>query len=173
MTTIPKRIENPNGEKTVIQTCLSRSKQLIKLRQALVAVTSAKTEVAACLKTFPSENTLPNLVDEIQNTIYEYQRTIANLLQPILAVHGIAIDYKYWFSSKEMKDGYVLFHKGIIIPESGASHVLFLREMPDTFDGDVIEEGEVRKYSEVDHLIDPLIKAEMEQMKLKKSNNEG
>jgi hypothetical protein len=156
-------------EKSVIQICLKRSNEITQLRKALVAVTSAKTEVSFCSKTFPSEDKLRELRNEIESCISQYQRNIANLLGPILSPHGIKLEDKYWFSSKDMTDGFVLFHKGLIIPQSGASHVLFLKDMEDTFDGNIIKEGEVHKYSYVNHFIDHLIEEDVKRVeKLKR-----
>lgn len=140
-------------EKSVIEICIIKSKHIIQLRKALVTLNAAKTEVSKCSKRFPTEDKLKELITEVKDSIIELQMNISLLLKPILEIHGINLELKYWFSTQEMRAGYVLLRK----PNSlGATHVLFLRDHIDSFDSTVIKEGEVKQYKHVNHFLERL-----------------
>jgi len=140
-------------EKSVIEICIIKSKHIIQLRKALVTLNAAKTEVLKCSKRFPSEDKLKDLATEIKNSLIELQISISLLLKPILEIHGINLEDKYWLSAGEIRAGYVLLRK----PNSlGATHVLFLRDHTDSFDGTVVKEGEVKQYKHVNHFLERL-----------------
>ncbi len=136
------------------------------MRKAAVALRHAKVEITSCPIRFPSEDKLKELGDEIKNRIAEFEMSIAKLLKPLLTVHGIYLEDKYWFSSDEIRSGYVLFRK----PNSlGATHVLFLRDHVDSFDGTKVSEGEIKLYKHVNHFLERLDVA----MALKKAQSKS
>lgn len=149
---IPKK-ETESKEKSVIEVCTIRSKHILQMRRVALAARSLQIEALSCPIRFPSEDKLKDYRDEIKNRITEFEMSISQLLKPVLAPHGIILDNKYWFSSDDMKSGYVLLRK----PNSlGATHVLFLRNLEDTFDGTKITEGEVKLYKHVNHFLERL-----------------
>ena len=140
-------------EKTAIEVCISRSIEISKEKKALVALRNAKVEISHCSRHFPSEDKTKELEDEIKRSIIDLQMSISTLLKPLLTVHGINLDSKYWFTPDEIRDGFVLLRKSDSL---GASHVLFLKNHEDTFDGTKITEGEVRLYKHVIHFLERL-----------------
>lgn len=125
-----------------------------------------------CSKRFPTEDSIKELKTEIKNSISELQMSIAIILKPILAVHGIYLEHKFWLSSKEIEEGYVLLRKG---SEMDATHVLFLRDHIDSFDGSAIKEGEIKLYKHVNHTlrnIDGDIELRRMQRKSKKNDEQ-
>ena len=140
-------------EKSVVEICTIRSIEISKEKRALVALQNAKTEIAKCSKHFLTEDKLKELENEIKKGIIELQMSIALLLKPVVAAHGINLDAKFWFTPDEIRDGYVLLRK----PNSeGASHVLFLKDYEDTFDGNKVIEGEIKLYKHVNHFLEKL-----------------
>lgn len=153
-------------EPSVISICIVRSKYLHKMRRVGVVERQLQLELQACPVRFPSEDKLKDLRDEIRNRISEFEMSIAMMLKPIVAVHGVQLENKYWFSTKEIKEGYVLLKK----PNSlGATHVLFLRDHIDSFDGTTVSEGDVRLYKHVNHFLERL-DADMELKKAQRKS---
>jgi hypothetical protein len=142
---------NDPKEKSVVEICIIRSNEVVKLKKTLVAFDSANTLMLKCSKRFASEDKLKDLRNEIKNTIDELQMSMALLMKPIVAAHGITMEHKYWLSADEIRNGYVLLRK----PNSlGATHVLFLRDHVDTFDGSSVKEGEIKLYKHVNHFLE-------------------
>lgn len=149
---IPKKAEEIK-EKSVVEICTIRSKHILQMRKVAVVAQHLKAEALNCPIRFPSEDKLKDYRDEIKNRIIEFEMSISQMLKPVLAPHGIILDNKYWFSSDDMRSGYVLLRK----PNSlGATHVLFLKNLEDPFDGTKVTEGEVRLYKHVNHFLEKL-----------------
>src|SRR4030042_2426814 len=98
-------VKNEIKEKSVIEICIIRSKQINQMRKALIVLSSAKTEVLRCSRRFPTEDKLQELIIEIKNSISELQMSIAKLLKPMVATEGIELDNKYWISSDDIRSG--------------------------------------------------------------------
>jgi hypothetical protein len=153
-------------EKSVIEMCIIRSKEIMKMKKALVVQQNATREVLSCSRRFASEDKLKEVEREIKNTIIEFEMSIALMLKPIMAVHGIHLDDKFWFTLNEIRNGYVLFRK----PNSlGATHVLFLRDQTDSFDNSKVSEGDIKLYKHVNHFLERL-DAEIELKKAQKKS---
>lgn len=149
---IQKKLDE-SKEKSVIEVCIIRSKHILQMRKVAVVAQHLKAEALNCPIRFPSEDKLKDYRDEIKNRIAEFEMSISQMLKPVLAPHGITLDNKYWFSSDDIRSGYVLLRK----PNSlGATHVLFLRNHEDSFDGTKIMEGEVKLYKQVNHFLERL-----------------
>lgn len=145
--------KNVQIEKSVIEICTVRSKHILLMREASIALRKAKLKITMSPIRFPSEDKLKDLEDELKNRISEFEMSIAKMLKPIVAVHGIHLDHKFWFSSDEIRVGYILLRKSDSL---GATHVLFLRDYEDSFDGTKVKEGEVRQYKHVNHFLERL-----------------
>jgi len=140
-------------EVSVMEVCVSRSKQIAQMKKALILGKAFKTEMLKCSKRFPSEDKLMDLITEFDNSIMEYKMDIAKLLRSILAQHGIILDLTYWFTLDEIRSGYVLLRT----PNSlGATHVLFLKDHIDSFDNSTILRGEVKLWKHVNHFLERL-----------------
>lgn len=149
---IPKK-ETEIKEVSVIDICISRSKQIIQMKKAAITLQAAKTEVLKCSKRFPTEDKIIELATEIDNTITEYSMSIAKLLKPLLIPHGINLELTFWFSSDDIRSGYVLFRK----PNNmGATHVLFLKDHEDTFDATKVKAGDILLYKHVNHFLEKI-----------------
>lgn len=149
---IQKRVDEPK-EKSVVEVCIIRSKHILQMRRVAVVAQQLKAEALSCPVRFPSEDKLKDYRDEIKNRITEFEMSISQMLKPVLAPHGIILDNKYWFSSDDIRSGYVLLRK----PNSlGATHVLFLRNHEDSFDGTKVTEGDVKLYKHVNHFLERL-----------------
>lgn len=138
-------------EKTVVEVCIIRSKEIAQQRKALVILQNAKSEVVKCSRRFPTEDKMKELITEIKNSIIELQMSIALMLKPIMAVEGIHLESKFWFSLSEITNGYVLFRKDNAM---GATHVLFLRDHTDSFDNTSVKQGELKLYKHVNHFLE-------------------
>ena len=65
----------------------------------LPILSELNSAVMKCSKRFPTEDSIKELKTEIKNSISELQMSIAIILKPILAVHGIYLEHKFWLSS--------------------------------------------------------------------------
>ena len=135
----------------LIEICIHRSKEILKMKQVLVNLRALKQTISTCSMRFPSEDKLTELESEIKMLKNEYEIDIAKLLKPSLRLHGIELSDKFWFSSNEIKHGYVLLRKPTAL---GATHVLFLGDMEDTFDGSYIKSGDIKLYKHVNHFLE-------------------
>jgi hypothetical protein len=144
----------PIEEKTVIETCILRSKQLQKLKRILVKTRDLKTELTSCIVHFTEEEEVVDLIRNVENRIAEFEVSISQSLQPLVKTHGIQLDLRYWFSSDDIRSGYALLRKPNVSPRMGATHVLFLKDQIDSFDGTRIKEGDIRLYNHVNHFLE-------------------
>jgi hypothetical protein len=149
-----KTMVQPIKEKTVIETCILRSRQLQKLKKILVKAKDLKTELTSCIVHFTEEEDVIDLIKNVENRIAEFEVSISQSIQPIVQSHGIQLDLRYWFSSDDIRSGYALLRKSNISPRMGATHVLFLKDQTDSFDGSRVKEGEVRAYNHVNHFLE-------------------
>jgi hypothetical protein len=165
---LPNKNNEPK-EKTAVQVCIERSKNLSKMRKAKLIGRTFHLALKDCPMVFPSEDKLKDLQEELKNRIAEYEIAISTMVNIIIAPHGLNVDLKYWFSEKEIQEGYVLLRKQNSLQ---ATHVLFLRNMEDTFDSTKVKEGEVKLYNHVNHFLER-IDAEIELKKAQKKSKKN
>jgi hypothetical protein len=92
------------------------------------------------------------LMTEINDVIIEeLQLRIATLLKPLLLPYGIDIGFRFWFSSEDLKKGYVPLYKdkNAFMP----THILFLVEASGDFITMDIYPGKIAKIMEVNHYL--------------------
>lgn len=162
-----KNEKDEQKEKSLTSICVIRSKQIIQMRKAYLILSEANVEVLKCTKRFPTEDKIKELLIEIKNSIIELQMGIATLLKPVYAMYNITWSHKLWFTMNEMRDGYILLRR---LNSLGATHVLFLREHIDSFDGSIVKEGEIKEYKDVNHFLQR-IDADNTLRKLKSKSN--
>ena len=141
------------NEITLIQKCILLSCEISKVKQAALVLFHLNQSLSKCRKKFPDEKYLPELKKSMTLLIDEYSMDVSKLLKPLLVQHGIYLTDKYWFTASEIKDGFILFRKGNALV---ATHVLFLKNMIDSFDGTTVKEGDIRLYKHVTHFLEKL-----------------
>lgn len=157
-------------EKSVIDVCIERSKSLTKMRKARVIGRTFHLALQDCPMIFPSEDKLKDLEEELKNRISEYEMAIGAMINTITVPHGINVDHKFWFSDKEIQEGYILLRKSNSL---GATHVLFLKDQIDSFDTTNYKQGEVRLYKQVNHFLERIdADIELKKAQRKSSKNE-
>ena len=99
-----------NSNKNLIKACILRSKYILYAQAAM----HSKKEVLFFTNRLPANADLPSLenIQGLDNELFVFidglKRDIANYLRPIYHEHNVTIEDKLWFSSQELKDGYVL-----------------------------------------------------------------
>jgi hypothetical protein len=116
--------KNENRERQLAQACILRSREVIIAKAALFTNREQQFYVNRMPPFLPSQNALKELEKEIINRIDEYERNIYLYMKEICMLNRIFLkigkisdknetEYlpKMSFSSKELKEGYVFFHK--------------------------------------------------------------
>lgn len=137
-------------QKSLINTCIERSKVII-ISQAAKLVANELQFFMNRLPYVDSEEGLKNLLSTIDiRIIKEYKRSIAKLLSPQFMNIGInPVPEEFWFSSKDLQNGYVFLYKTFSkIP----SHVLFLSKVDNNV-SDIIEAGDIINYYKISHVL--------------------
>ena len=139
----------------LIESCVFKSAQIIEMKVAKQAILKAKSLTMSCTPVFPHEACLINLINDIDNKICEYKLHISKILAPLLLTQGLFIDQKYWFSEKEIRQGFSIFYTATI--ESNKFIILFLRDLLDPItnklypmgyllDGSAIKDTSIREF---------------------------
>ena len=145
-----QNVKKDQKEETLIGICIKKSHNIFLMKKALVITNQLHTELGKISKVFPSESKVKELSSEIRNAISEQEMMISKLLKPLFESYNIPVEFKYWFTKDEIEEGYVLLRTK---NSMGATHVLFLRDMKDTFDGRIVKEGMIYPYDDVNHFL--------------------
>jgi len=110
-----------------IERCILRSKYIIMAQ----SVQQTRKEEDYFFNHFPtntlvSKQCLPELDKEIFVLIDGFKRDIANFLRPVFHAQNIEMGDKFWFSSFELRDGYVLLSTRQMAPYGVHDRVLLL-----------------------------------------------
>ena len=110
-----------------IERCILRSKYIIMAQSAQMS----RKELDYFLNRFPtntltSKGSLLELDKEIFVLIDGFKRDIANFLRPVFHAQDIEIGDKFWFSSFNLKDGYILLSTKQMAPYGVDDRVLLL-----------------------------------------------
>ena len=110
-----------------IDRCILRSKYIIMAQ----SVQQTRKEEDYFFNHFPTNTLvskihLPELDKEIFVLIDGWKRDIANFLRPIFHAQNIEMDDKFWFSSFNLKEGYVLLSTRQMAPYGVDDRVLLL-----------------------------------------------
>lgn len=163
---------------TIIETCITLSAEIITALATKHQLRESKWFISRLHKSF-KENNIDNLSIEIDTHIDECKMRIATLLRPILEPLDFYVSNKFWFSSKDLKQGYVWLYKGKNAFIS--NYVMFLTPVEDKIGIKNIYTGEIRHLSECAHLLDNVpsvlpndaITYSFSLRKLKKQNQNG
>lgn len=135
----------------IIRSCVRMSKQIIVGSAFKNSIRNAAFFAARFPFVLPSLDSLRELNQEIEVRMYDLKRSISISLRNLIHDDNIYIEDLFWFSTDDLKAGYVLLfpHYRTEIP----THVLFLVEAKDPIDGSYYLPGEVRKYKHVNHVL--------------------
>jgi len=154
MLTIKKsdiELEKKKVQVGIINHCILKSKEIITLTATKQSLRNASFFIARLRHLLPSEKYIKELNQEIDNYIFELKRSISIYLQHIVGKQQIMIEDLFWFSPADLKSGYVLLYPNVYI--KFASHVLFLVEAKDTFDGKIYFPGDIKPFRQVNHVL--------------------
>jgi len=154
MLTIKKsdiELEKKKVQIGIINHCILKSKEIITLTATKQSLRNASFFIARLRHLLPSEKYIKELNQEIDNYIFELKRSISIYLQHIVGKQQIMIEDLFWFSPADLKSGYVLLYPNVYT--KFASHVLFLVEAKDTFDGKIYFPGDIKPFRQVNHVL--------------------
>jgi len=115
------------NERSVIERCIQRSKYILTAQ----SVQHTRKDDDFFLKRMPTSTLvsmkhLPELDKELLVLIDGWKRDVANFLRPLFHASNIEIDDKFWFSTHELKDGYVLLSSKSMVQYGIHDFVLLL-----------------------------------------------
>ena len=150
-----------NKEKSVIQTCIDKS---IWITYAIVAKEQLKwAKIFANrvpVRPPDMDKFYTSAVESWDDRIDDWKRTIARFLNKRFEARGIKTVDKYWFSKKDLIDGYVYLYSRepivsseLFFKESLPDFVLFLTDFTDYFNGKQIKSGDILPFEDVKHNI--------------------
>lgn len=116
-----KEQKKENHERSLIEGSISLSKRIIVCKAALYTNRETQFFINRIPPFLPSQGYLKEIEMELSNRIDEYEIQVAKYLKQILLLNGRkdivesifteGLRDKFHFSSKDLKDGYVCFHK--------------------------------------------------------------
>ena len=149
-----------NKEKSVIQTCIDKSIWII---YAIIVKDQLKWAkfIANHVPVRPPDmdKFYTSVVESWDDRIDDWKRTIARFLNKRFEARGIKTEDKFWFSKKDLIDGYVFLYKhepivsSEFFKESSPDFVLFLTDFTDCFNGKQIKSGDILPLDDVKHNI--------------------
>ena len=151
-----------NKEKSVIQTCIDKSKwinyAIAAKEQLKLGVYFANHVPVAVLEMDKLRESANNSWNQL---IDDWKRTIARFLNKKFESKGIKTEEKFWFSTNDLLSGFVYLYKNAPIvsltlaPEHlrMPDYVLFLTDFKDCLDGTPIRSGDILLYRDVRHNI--------------------
>lgn len=135
----------------IIRSCIQMSKQIIIGNALKHSLRNATFFVARFPFVLPSSDKIRELNQEIDVRMYDLKRSISISLRNLIRDNNIFIEDLFWFSTHDLKSGYVLLY-----PHNHtkfADHVLFLVEVKDPMDGSFYLPGTIRKFKHVNHVL--------------------
>jgi hypothetical protein len=171
---------NKNLEQSLTGACVLRSKNIILLKAAKFENRHTKFFLDRTPPLLPSHKYIMELEKEITNRIDEYQRDIVKYLRQILVLnkaYKIELGEKFYFSSRELKDGYVFFYNHpfsnyitgvLILGKFNAKPEDKIKIEP----GMIFEFNEIKKYlNQINSVIDNTVALHYATKKIKHNEN--
>jgi len=134
----------------IIKRCILRSKYLILAQAGRTSIKNTVFYLSRIPILFPTQNKLKDLDSETINVINEFKRYISQQLRYLFEEKGITIEDEYWFSGKDLRNGYILLYKDK--RNEIASHVLFLSSSV-SWNNSIIQSGSILPFKEVDSIL--------------------
>jgi hypothetical protein len=135
----------------IIRSCVRMSKQIVVGTALKNSLRNAVFFAARFPFVLPSLDHIRELNQETDIRMYDLKRSISISLKNLIRNDSIFIEDLFWFSTDDLRSGYVLLypHYKTEIP----NYVLFLVEAKDPLDGQYYLPGEVRKFQHVNHVL--------------------
>jgi len=141
---------NKMDKQPIIKRCILRSKYILLAQASRTSIKNTIFYLNRIPILFPTQSKLKDLDYETMNVINEFKRYISQQLRCLFEEVGIRIEDEYWFSGKDLRNGYILLYKDK--RNEIASHVLFLSSSVN-WDGSIIQSGSVLSFREVDSVL--------------------
>lgn len=117
---------------SIIKRCILRSKYILYARSAL----QSKKEMDFVLNRMPTsaltaKSSVDELASQIDIQIDGWKRDMANALRPLFHKSNIEMGDKYWFSSNQLREGYVVLSTKPMEAYNVDDRVLLLSDVTD------------------------------------------
>jgi hypothetical protein len=135
----------------IINSCIAKSKNIAIANAAKWYLRNAYFFIARFRYVVPNTGKIKETCDQLDNAIYDLKRSISIMLYNLIGNRPIFIEDLFWFSTADLKSGYVLLY-----PNSHttyADNVLFLTEAVDPFDNTIYFPGDIKSFRQVNHVL--------------------
>jgi len=134
----------------IIRNCITKSKSIIVGNAFKNSLRNSSFFLARFPFILPSAGYLKELNQEIDIRIYDLKRIISISIKNLIADRNIYINDLFWFSTHDLKLGYILLYPNEYTER--ADWVLFLVDVKDA-DGTLYLPGDIKPFKHVNHLL--------------------